>query len=320
MGRVSIVIPVYNSQHTVGRLVDAVVETAGPSFDELEIVLVNDGSKDRSHDVLCQVARRYPGIVKYVRLARNFGEHSAVMCGLHHATGDCAVIMDDDFQNPPEEILPLVRRLSEGYDVVYSQYENKQHSFLRNLGSAFNDWVAVKLLHKPRGLYLSSFKALNRFLVDNVIEYSGPYPYIDGLILRSTDSIGQQPCRHAPRAVGTSNYRLRTLIRLWLNMFTGFSIQPLRIASLLGLTMSATGFALAAFFLLSWSVGGILRSHEIPAGWASLIICVTIFAGLQLSVLGIIGEYVGRVFNTMNRAPQFVVRETFGFPRECRDT
>ena len=309
---VSVLIPVYNSQDTIGRLIDVVIEELRPRCDQLEIVAVNDGSRDHSHDALCQAVDRHPDIVKYVRLARNFGEHGAVMCGLHYVSGDCVVIIDDDFQNPPDQILRLVDKLQEGFDVVYSYYGEKHHSLKRNLGSAFNDWMATRLLGKPKGLYLSSFKAMNRFLIDTVTQYEGPYPYLDGLVIRSTSSIGQQLCQHAPREVGHSNYTSRRLIRLWLNMFTGFSVKPLRIVSFLGFLMSAAGMFMALFFMVSWSLGGIFRSQEIPPGWASLIICITIFAGLQLSVLGMIGEYLGRVLHTANRTPQFIVRETHG--------
>jgi glycosyltransferase involved in cell wall biosynthesis len=308
--RISVLIPVFNSQGTIGKLVDEVVATLHGRYPELEIVLVNDGSIDDSHRVLCETVDRHPETVRYIKLARNFGEHNAVMCGLHYVSGDCVAIIDDDFQNPPDQIIRLMDKLQEGYDVVYSYYAKKRHSWFRNVGSSFNDWVATRLLNKPRGLYLSSFKVLNRFLIDAVIKYQGPYPYLDGLILRSTSSIGQQLCEHSKRAEGESNYTLARLLRLWLNMFTGFSIVPLRLASILGLIMSTVGFALALLFIYSWMVGGIFRKGAFPPGWASLIVCITIFAGLQLSVLGTIGEYLGRVFQTLNRAPQFVVRET----------
>ena len=237
VSKLSVLIPVYNSEQSIGRLVDEVIRALAPHYDELEILLVNDGSADDSHSVVCGVVERHPGIVKYIRLARNFGEHNAVMCGLHYVTGDCVAIIDDDFQNPPDQIIKLVDRLSEGYDVVYSVYPQKHHSWFRNFGSKFNDRVATYLLRKPKGLYLSSFKVLDNYLVKSITRYSGPYPYIDGLILNSTQSIGQQTCVHAPRDVGKSNYTLRSLARLWLNMFTGFSIVPLRLASLLGLAM-----------------------------------------------------------------------------------
>jgi undecaprenyl-phosphate 4-deoxy-4-formamido-L-arabinose transferase len=312
IARLSVLIPVFNGEASIGRLVDEIVELLRPRFAELEVILVNDGSIDRSHEAAVAAAARHPGIVKYVRLARNFGEHNAVMCGLHYVTGECVAIIDDDFQNPPSQILRLVERLRDGYDVVYSYYERKRHSWFRNLGSRFNDWVATLLLRKPKDLYLSSFKVMNRFMVKTIVEYAGPFPYIDGLILQSTNRIGKELCEHAERTAGRSNYKLPNLVSLWLKMFTGFSVVPLRIASLLGFVMSGVGFLLALFFMASWAHGGIFLHNAIPPGWASLIVCVTIFSGLQLCVLGILGEYLGRLFLTANRAPQFVVRETMG--------
>lgn len=307
----SVLIPVYNSEETIGALVDLIVEKFTPIFERLEIIMVNDGSMDSSHQCILEAFNRYPQIVKYIKLARNFGEHNAVMCGLRHVTCDCVSIIDDDFQNPPDEIIKLVNKLKEGYDVVYSYYEKKQHHWFRNLGSNFNDWVATKLLKKPKGLYLSSFKVMNFFLVRTVIQYEGPYPYLDGLILRSTSSIGTQLCEHNTREIGRSNYTLNRLIRLWLNMFTSFSVVPLRISTILGFIMSSVGFALALFFIVSWSVGGVFANKVMPPGWASIIVSVTIFSGIQLLVLGMIGEYLGRLFLTANRQPQFVVRETY---------
>lgn len=307
----SVLIPVYNSEETIGPLVDIIVKKFTPVFEKIEIILVNDGSIDNSHDCAINAASKYPEAVIYINLARNFGEHNAVMCGLRHATCDCVAIIDDDFQNPPDEIIKLINKLKEGYDVVYSYYEKKRHNWFRNLGSAFNDWVATKLLKKPKGLYLSSFKVMNLFLARIVTQYEGPYPYLDGLILRSTSSIGTELCKHNEREVGRSNYTLRKLVRLWLNMFTSFSIVPLRFSTILGFIMSIAGFALALFFIISWSVGGILVSKTIPPGWASLIVSITIFSGIQLLVLGMIGEYLGRLFLTGNRQPQFIVREVF---------
>lgn len=312
ISKLTVLIPVYNSEATIGRLVDVLVETLNPLYESLEIVLVNDGSKDDSHQQALAAHRRHPEIVTYVRLARNFGEHNAVMCGLHHVTGDCVAIIDDDFQNPASEIPLLVDKLSEGYDVVYSYYAEKRHSWFRNLGSRFNSWVAGKLLPMPDGLYLSSFKVMSSFLVGTVTDYPGPYPYLDGLILRATDSISVARVQHAERSAGRSNYTLRRLIRLWLAMFTGFSVLPLRIASLIGAATAVLSILMAIFFTVSWMLGGIFSHQPIPPGWASLIVSVTLFAGIQLLVLGMIGEYLGRAFLTQNRSPQFVVRETYG--------
>ncbi|MDJ0655482.1 MAG: glycosyltransferase [Xanthomonadales bacterium] len=308
---VSVIVPVYNSQDTIADLVSSVVQALDEKYQKLQIVLVNDGSADDSHRVILELLDGPHGsYIKYAQLARNFGEHNAVMCGLRYADGDCAVIIDDDFQNPPEEISKLVDKLDEGHDVVFSYYDKKKHSLFRNLGSRFNDRVATLLLKKPPGLYLSSFKALNRFLIDAVVGYGGPYPYVDGLILRSTRSIGTALCDHQEREKGKSNYTLAKLVSLWLNMSTSFSFTPLRLAAYLGLLTSFVGLILAVFFIVAWSVGGII-AETIPQGWASIIVSVTLFAGIQLLVLGMIGEYLGRLYMTQNQQPQAIVRSVF---------
>lgn len=308
----SIVIPVYNGAETVGPLVDRLIEVLGR--DGLEIVLVNDGSPDHSDTVCRSIRQRHPGQVVYVELSRNFGEHNAVMAGLRHTTKDHVVIMDDDFQNPPEE----VRRLADharrhDYDVVYTRYPRKEHAWYRNLGSRFNDRVATVLLQKPSGLYLSSFKCLNRFTVREVLRYSGPYPYVDGLILRCTRRIGTIQVRHDPRTVGRSNYTLRKLVALWLNMFVNFSVLPLRLSTFAGFAFGALGVLLG----MAVVVEKLLRP-ETPIGWASILVTLLTFSGVQLVMLGVVGEYLGRFFLSGNQTPQFVVRDvSFGAYRPC---
>ncbi len=301
--RLSIVIPVYNGAATIGSLVETLLAVlAGES---LEIVLVNDCSPDESDRVCRELHDRFPESVSYLRLSRNFGEHNAVMAGLNHTTGDHVVILDDDFQNPPEEVLRLVEEARQGdYDVVYSRYDAKRHSLVRNLGSRFHNWLASQLLDKPRDLYLSSFKCLNRFAVDEITGYSGPFPYVDGLVLRSTRNIGVLTVRHDARRQGRSGYTPRKLIRLWLNMLLNFSVMPLRLSSFVGLVMVVLGMILAiAVILEKW------LHPETPLGWSSLIVTVVTFSGMQLVVLGLVGEYVGHLFLGANGTPQFVIRE-----------
>lgn len=301
--RVSVVVPVFNSETTLEPLV-ARLHAALAQRYELEIVLVNDGSEDASAEVCRRIAESHPW-VRYVGLSRNFGEHNAVMAGLRYATGDCAVVVDDDFQNPPESVAALVEKLREGYDVVFSSYASKHHSAFRNLGSWLNNAAASVLLHKDFHLYLSSFKAINRFVIDELRRYEGPYPYVDGLILRVTRNVATQPVEHHPRAEGRSNYTLRRLFRLWLNMFTSFSILPLRVASLAGLLFALTGLVMAVMFVLER-----LENPDLPAGWASLAVIVLVVSGVQLFALGMIGEYLGRLFLKDNGTPMFVARET----------
>lgn len=302
--RISIVIPVYNSEKTVRLLVDKLIHILP---QPLEIVLVNDGSKDAS-DATCRSAQEdYPEVVKYVELSRNYGEHCAVMAGLNQSTGDYVVIMDDDFQNPPEEVLKLVAEARDNdYDVVYSCYKEKKHSYFRNLGSRFNNSMATVLLKKPKGLYLSSFKCINRFVVDEIVKYDGPYPYVDGLIFRITEKYGVVEVQHDERRDGESGYTLSKLIRLWMNMFVNFSLLPLRVTTLLGCFTSV--FAL---FLMAWVMISKLIEPDMPAGWPTTVVMIALFSGAQLVMIGLLGEYVGRIFLSQNKTPQYCIRKVY---------
>ena len=296
-------IPVYNGARTIGPLVDRLLEAL--TGRTVQVVLVDDGSLDASDEVCRAVSARHAGVVTYVMLGRNFGEHNAVMAGLWHARGDYAVIMDDDFQNPPEEVGRLIdHALQHRYDIVYTYSSVKHHHWFRNLGSRLNDRMATFMLDKPRDLYLSSFKCMSRYLVDQVLKYRGPYPYIDGLALRCTRNIGTLEVRHAPRRDGRSNYTLRKLLRLWLNMFVNFSVMPLRVSTVVGLAASLLGLALG----LEAFIERLVRP-DVPVGWASVLVPVVLLSGVQLIMLGLFGEYLGRLFLTENQTPQFVVRE-----------
>ncbi len=297
---VSVCIPVYNGAHSIARLVGEVARALGKQA--VEFVLVNDGSRDASDAVCAELARKRQDVT-YICLRRNFGEHNAVMCALNHCSGDCAVIIDDDFQNPPSEIPKLVAEIARGYDVVYSKYRSKKHSLFRNLGSRFNDWMATALIRKPKELYLSSFKAIARPLIDEIIKYTGPFPYIDGLILRATSSISSVFVEHKARPEGRSNYTLGKLITLWLNMFVNFSIRPMRVISLLGIGTSAVSFILAVVFLIDK-----IRHPATPAGWASLALLVLFLGGIQTMALGMIGEYVGKNYLDRNGTPQWTIK------------
>src|ERR1700682_3526626 len=230
----SLVIPVYNGSRTICPLVEQTVKIFGST--SFEIVLVNDGSEDDSELVCAQLAKKFPQSVTFVHLSRNFGEHSAVLAGFTQARGRYVAVLDDDGQNPPEEVVRMLDELKrKNYDVVYGHYIEKKHSRFRNLGSRFNDRIATLMLHKPKDLYLSSFKVMNRFLVNEIIKNRGPYPYTDGLIYRVTRNICQIPVEHRVSTTGPSRYTFRKLLRLWMNMFLNFSIRRLRISVYVGL-------------------------------------------------------------------------------------
>jgi undecaprenyl-phosphate 4-deoxy-4-formamido-L-arabinose transferase len=298
----SIVVPVYRGATTVGALVEAL--SALRPEGGLEIVLVNDGSPDNSAEVCRALQRSATVPITYVEHARNFGEHNAVMTGLRHARGSYVITMDDDLQNPPEEAVRLYdhARLG-GWDVVYTRYAVKEHEGWRNLGSRFANWVADQLLDKPKGLYLSSFRCMSALAVREVAKYSGPYPYVDGLLMQVTQRLDSIVVRHLPRAEGRSNYTVRRLIRLWMNLATNFSVLPLRLAAVAGLAMGAMGLLAAAWVVLEGLMG------QTPSGWASLMTVTLLIAGMQFLILGVMGEYVGRSFLSANGKPQQVVRE-----------
>ncbi len=301
---VSVVIPVYHGAESIGHVVERVHQTFADVVHE--IILVDDGSSDDSPKVCRDIVARRDGLVTFVALSKNFGEHSAVLAGLSRTSGRVVAVLDDDGQNPPEELPRMIDMLRrENLDVVYGRYSERKHAGWRRLGSWFNDRVACVMLGKPRDLYLSSFKVMSRFIVDQVLTYPGPFPYIDGLICRATTRLGQIPVEHAARVAGQSNYTLVKLFRLWTNMFVGFSILPLRLASLFGLAISS----LSVFWLLLILIDKIFWSPNITAGIPTVLAAIVLFSGVQLIVLGTIGEYLGRLFLTTSGQPQFVVRE-----------
>jgi len=298
----SIVIPVYNGADSVPLLVEKLLglDISG----NMEIILVVDGSPDHSLAVCRQLSPRQGKSICIVNLSRNFGEHNAVMAGYSIARGEHIINMDDDLQNPPEEVIKLWEFTRDNdFDVVYTRYEDKQHSGWRNLGSRFTNWCADLLLDKPKGLYLSSFRCVNAFTAKTILNHTGPFPYIDGLIMQVTQNIGSVEVQHLPRTKGKSNYTLSRLLRLFLSMFLNFSVIPLRIASIIGATVGLIGF-LALLWILIEALGG-----GTPRGWAFMTASLLFLTGSQLILLGVMGEYVGRLFLTANKRPQFVIRD-----------
>ena len=298
----SFVIPLYYSADTIAPLVKQIEALQIEGGHEL--VLVNDGSRDATAGICRELLRdaRIPMI--FVNHARNYGEHNAVLTGYRHARGAYVVNLDDDGQNPPAEAVKLWQHARrEGLDVVYGHYAQKEHSAFRNFGSWLTNRMTDWVLDKPQGFYLSSFRCVSAFVAKEVAAHEGPYPYIDGLILQVTQNFGALEVRHAERTAGASGYTLRRLLRLWRSTFVNFCVIPLRMATLLGLVMAAAGLIglLFVFYLRYTNKGP-------DYGWGSLMGALLVFSGTQLVVLGLIGEYVGRMFLTVNRRPQSVVR------------
>ena len=300
--KLSILIPVYNAEKTIGHLCGELLERYALLHD-LEIILVNDGSTDRTDEICRSLHAVHPAIVTYVKLSRNFGEHNALMAGLHQVTGDYCVMMDDDFQNPPKEIAKLVREILTGYDVVYASYRSKKDSLFRNAGSRLHNLLATLILKKPAGLYLASFKIINRFVVEELKKYAGPDPYIDGIILRTTTNIGTVEVEHHTRRQGSSGYSLGKLLSLGGNMIVNFSLYPLRLIGIVGAVMMLIGIFQGVDTLYD-----LFSSRQDPTELEELSSSMALFRGFILFSVSIVGEYVGRIYLSLSKDPQFIVR------------
>jgi undecaprenyl-phosphate 4-deoxy-4-formamido-L-arabinose transferase len=299
--RITIVVPLFNSAATLPSLLVALAPIC--AAENGEIVLVNDGSRDNTETLARDAIRTAPVPVTLINLSRNFGEHNAVLAGLRASSGDFVVTMDDDLQNPPSEVMKLVAAAeSEQRDVVYSVYSRKEHSWWRNAGSAITNFIADYVVDKPKRLYLSSFRCMTRLVAQEVAKSRNPYPYIDGLIFQVTQNVGSVPVEHARRDAGASGYTLRKLIRLWISMLINVSVLPLRLMTFAGLITSFLGL----LALIEVVAEHLLR--RTPTGWASLMAAVLLLSGMQLTLLGILGEYVGRIYLGVSDKPQSVVR------------
>ncbi len=307
-------IPLYRSAGCVEALIDRLESLQLPC--SWELVLVDDGSPD---DTVERARRRlqHSSLQGWViRHARNYGEHAAVLTGYRHSCGDWVVNLDDDLQNPPEEALRLWQQARrEDLDVVYGDYREKKHANWRNLGSRFANRTANWLLDLPERFYLSSFRCVAGPIARRVAEYQGPYPYIDGLLSQYTQRIGSLVVKHDSRFDGISNYNLRRLVRLWLTIFTSFSIMPLRLSSLLGV-----GLALIGLVTIVALVVQVLLFGSQVAGWLSIISAILIFGGLQCLLIGVMGEYLGRIFLTVSHKPQSFVRSIEAIAGSAADT
>jgi glycosyltransferase involved in cell wall biosynthesis len=299
----SVVVPVYNGAPTIVELVEAI--RAEPLGIAVEIILVNDGSADDSQAICEALVRASTIPMKLISHARNFGEHNAVMTGLRAARGDYILTIDDDLQNPPSEIGRLLNALRDrDLDVVYGVFREKQHARWRNLGSKLANYVGDWTSDKPRGLYMSTFRCMRRFIVDQIIKYVGPYPFIDGLIFQATNRVGSMDVEHLPNRTGRSNYTLRRLVSLTITILVNFSTRPLHISIGLGFAFAILGIFGAIFVIANYVING-----PDVAGWPSLAVIMMIFTGVQLVMLGLMGEYIGRMFLHIGGRPQAIVRD-----------
>lgn len=312
--KISYVIPCYRSEKTLEAVIDEIKSTM-LELDKYtyEIILVNDCSPDNTFGVIRKLCSENKNIIG-INHAKNFGQHAALMAGFNYVSGDIIVCLDDDGQTPANEVGKLLSKLDEGYDVVYAKYEHKMHSSFRNFGSYLNNKMTEKMLFKPKELYMGSYFAARRFVIDEVVKYTGAYPYLMGLILRTTRSICNVNVKHRERAEGESGYTLSKLIALWVNGFTSFSIIPLRISSYVGLVLAIFGFIYAIYVIIKK-----LLYPSVVIGWSSTIAVILIIGGMILLMLGLIGEYVGRIFISLNNSPQYVIKSIINYAEDDND-
>ena len=301
MKKISFVIPCYRSEHTLPHVI-AEIDGKMKTMEQYcyDIFLVNDCSPDGTFDVIRRLCKEHENI-RGIDFARNFGQHSALMAGLRHSDGDYVVCLDDDGQTPADQVDRLIGKLEEGYDAVYARYDHKQHSAFRNLGSKLNERMTRMMLGE---LYISSYFAAKRFVVDDMVRYENSYPYIIGLVLRATRNIANVPVDHREREEGASGYTFKKLFALWFNGFTAFSVKPLRIATAMGAISAGTGFLYGLYTIVKKFI-----NPAVPLGFSSLMSAVVIFGGMIMLMLGLIGEYIGRIYISLNNSPQYVIRE-----------
>lgn len=301
--RISIVIPCYYSSKTIGTVLDGISETMmNRAYDNYEIILINDGSCDETFQVISDYAMRDSHVVA-VDLSRNFGQHSALMAAYSLVTGDYVLGMDDDGEHNPAEMFKLIDKLEEGYDYVCAELIGSDHSFYKKLGSKVNDWMVTNCIGKPKNAIFSSYYVMRRYVVDQIVKSHNPRPYIGGMIVSVTKKMASVPIHHCARLSGKSGYRLKNSIDLWINGVTAYSVVPLRIATMLGFGFSALGILVSIYHIIRK-----LLHPEILAGFTSIISCVLIVGGVNMLLMGMIGEYVGRIYMLNNQIPQYVIK------------
>lgn len=311
MTRISFVVPVYNGARLVEALLLRLLPV-GRSFGSFQVVFVDDGSRDDSYQVLCRLQQHYPE-VHAIQLSRNFGQHNATLAGLAHASGEIVITLDQDLQNPPEEIHRMVEKLEEGFDVVYAIPQQRAHNAFRNLTSEFSKWIGRQIFSSSQNGNFSSFRAMRRWLVSEVVQYNSGYIYLDGLINWTTANVGSIRVRNDRTDAG-SQYSLARLVNHGINLLVNFSIKPLQIASIVGVISALLGLIAAAYLILAKFI------YDVPVqGWTSLMVVLLVMGGMQIAFLGLIGEYIGRILMNSNRSPKYIVRDSRSSARKDHD-
>lgn len=306
---VSFVIPCYRSEVTLPNVIREIEETMKKLEDySYEVVLVNDCSPDNTFETIRGLCGKYDNITG-INLAKNFGQHSALMAGFHYAKGEIVICLDDDGQTPADEADKLLAGIEQGADVVYAKYNHKHHSGFRNWGSRVNELMTRVMLGKPKELYISSYFAARRFVIEEIMRYQYAYPYIIGLVLRATKNIVNVEVEHRDRQAGSSGYTIGKLLNLWFNGFTAFSVKPLRVATVTGCVCALAGFLYGIYTILKKIF---INPPGLVTGFSALMSVLVFMGGMLMLMLGLVGEYMGRMYISMNNSPQYVIREVTG--------
>lgn len=302
--KISVVIPVYNSENVVGETIDRIVSFFKKNSLDFEIILVNDGSSDMSWEVIHQKACEYSGRITAINLLHNYGQHVANLCGFSQSSGEYVITMDDDLQNPPEEIEKLISKILEGYDLVIGRFREKKHSLFRRIGSRIVYFINRKIFNVPKDLAMSNFRIIRKDVVNRICNYKTTYPYIPGLVIMFSSQRANVVVEHNPRTVGESNYNIWRIIKLVSEILFNYSSYPLRLIAGLGLLTAFISLLLSAFYLLTALING----NNVP-GWATVVVLLSFFNGMTLFVLGMLGEYQVRLINQTSHIQPYHIKE-----------
>lgn len=302
--KLSFIIPCYCSEKTITGVVEKILETVQLKKSFLyEIILINDGSPDNTFQVISAIAQQEENIIA-VDLSKNFGQHSALMAGYSIASGDYIIGLDDDGEHNPKDMFKLIDELEKGYDYVCADFPKRKRSFIKGIGSKINNWMATKLIGKPKDIDFSSYYIMRKYVVDEIVKCKNPFPYVGGLIIAITKNVSTVPIQSYPRKSGRSGYNIKNSLSLWLNGFTAFSVKPLRIATVAGFIMAMVGFIYGVFIIIRK-----LLEPSILSGYASTMSVLLFVGGMLMITLGLVGEYVGRIYISINKLPQYVVKQ-----------
>ena len=312
MTLLSFIIPCYGSEKTILSVVDELIYIVNQNKEyDYEIIAVNDCSPDNVWMVLTDIAEKNPKI-KLIDFAKNSNRPAAVMAGLTNASGDICVIMDDDGQCPINELWRLIKPLNDDYDVSIASYTKRKQSIFKNMGTFLNNKMTEIIIDRPKNMQFTNFMAIKKFIAEKIVEYQNPYPYLTGLLLRTTQRIVNVPMEQRERIDNKrTTFTIKKMISLWLNGLTAFSVKPLRIATVIGIFCSLSGFVYGIYMIINKII-----NPNIPLGYSSLVVLLLFIGGLLLMMLGIIGEYIGRIYISINNAPQYVIRKKVNFTNE----